>query len=64
MKLQNIYKRTSLILSYNTHRLHTFDIIINLKGVVAEYIKLKDKLYYLFNNFNSFLRLIFFKKFN
>jgi len=62
MRLQNIYKRTSLILSYNTQRLYTFDILINLKGIIAEYLKLKDKLFYLFNNFNSFLRFIFLKK--
>ena len=61
MKLQNIYKRNSIILSYTNKRIYTLSILINLKGVVAEYLKLRDKTYCIFNNFSSFLRSNFLK---
>lgn len=61
MRPQNIYRRNTLIISYNTKRIYTLMCLINLKCIIVEFLKIKDKIYYISNNFNSFLRLHFLK---
>ena len=61
MRPQNIDRRNTLIISYNTKRIYTLMCLINLKSIIVEFLKIKDKIYYISNNFNSFLRLHFLK---